>query len=531
MGIGILAILIVLVVIFVVPRLSGRRIGRTPDRLSPRRRKIIRIAMVAVGASLLLVVTFATWRDLRTPYEVADGPVLTLRVPTQSIGEIAANHPEWHGVNRPVLNARLIVSVLLVDMSGPSPIVLNVDEHDANWTWELNDDNPQNRIVKKIDRPECEGTYTIAVRELLAWYSTAATPMSGLSGQVDIEWKSPGQRVNSNSGTPRGPVNAYVGPVRRPAWLELSMLPRLQERGYLTLLAYVNLAEDDDPLKSIPVTDLPEISNRDVSAQALEVGSMPAGMLWHAVEYTVPASRLLDRTGVSAFLLFGAALGLARLARRYALGVMLAVPAVVLLMVLADWTAVSAHSGHLLNDSATVKGRQRAARRAAGTFFFRRTASEAMTRVVDDLTQPEPLRNTARLLSRGLDAVAAPLHQPIGSTRSSTGYNQGLGIGIRQCLYRDKAGRPLLLCVQLSNTSSSTAWDVGYVAMSQMDSYRRIVTLDDQLAVQVIGTEADFDAAVVASERYDEQEADVWRNVILPALMPPPPDEAAQPAE
>ncbi len=525
MALGLLIIPVILVVFLVVARRPSRTLPRTPGRASPRRRKIVRIVLVGVGAFLLLVVSHATWRDIHAPYASPAGSAATIHLPTQSVEQIALARPEWSGDNTPAVGARLIIQVVLIDTSGPAPVVLNVDEYDTIW-----DPNDTELVVKEMNRRECKGTYTITVTDLSIWNGPSNQLIDPLQGGVTLEWR---LRGGGGAGYTSGPVSTpmmvSIRWASRPGRSALSLLAGLERRAHLELTAYVRLAGKDDPLKAVPVTELEEISALDksgealdLSREALDLGSLPHGLLLEAD--VPPAFRLLGRMGISSLLLLGAALGLARLAKRYSVGVMIAVPAAVLLVVLADRSAVSVHEAHLMDRDATMETRYSAASRLAETFFFRRTASEAMTQVADDPAQPEPLRNITRLLSRGLDAADQPLSHSVSRSNHGTFTidNEGRRLSGFKTIYNDDDyvsswTHPMLLLVEVDKSLWSSNYDKAYIALSQVDCYRRIVTLDDQLTARIIGTEADFIAAVDA---FGLSESDVWKNVILPALMP-----------
>lgn len=531
MSYSMLIIAVILVVSFVVARRPSRTLPPTSSRTSPRRRKILRIVFVSVGALLLLLVSYGTWRDIHAPYPSQSGPVPTIHVPTLSLEEIISANPQWdeEDTRRSLVGARLLVQILLIDVSGPAPIVLDIDEYDMIW-----DPDDIQEIVKDVDQNGCKGRLVLSVTDVWSW----GRPRYYARFSLNRDWES--SRGGGSYGGGGGMLNSEpettaVFREDRPGWLAISAQPGLQIENRLELVIYVRLAGSDDPLMSIPVTDLPEVS-RDLSREALGLASLPPGLL---LETDVsPAFRLLGRMELSPLLLLGAALGLARLAKRYSVGVMIAVPAAVLLVVLADWSAVSMHAAHLADRDATMETRYSAASRLAETFFFRRTASEAMTQVADNPAQPEPLRNITRLLSRGLDAATVPLRQYVSTSKlvpltvvDADGRNLAAAAAVFSDDLGNKWQHPMLMIVAVDEASVTITLSHAIIALSQVDCYERIIMMDDQLRPHVIGTADDFAAAIDATNSRGLVESDVWKNVIMPALMPPPSDEAGRPAE
>ncbi len=96
--------------------------------------------------------------------------------------------------------------------------------------------------------------------------------------------------------------------------------------------------------------------------------------------------------------------------------------------------------------------------------------------------------------------------------------------GYIHVLFTDQDGRPLLLLVNPSITYGGNN-DMAYIALSQEDTFQRIVTFDETMDARVIGTERDFQEATGGPGwrgEVGEQFDDAWTRVILPALEESP---------
>ncbi len=193
-----------------------------------------------------------------------------------------------------------------------------------------------------------------------------------------------------------------------------------------------------------------------------------------------------------------------------------------------DRISLDFHSSRLKDSSAPLHERFTASTKAADTFFFRKTAAKALQKVAGDESAFPRLRRQCNYLSRYLEALSLSVLSEANRynfTSESNCYIESLGSNISLCVIEDSVSGPQWLLFEMSESISDFHFpslrDHDFLLASllmQKIEHQRIIMLDDDLEVQVIGTESDFKEAMKAIERRAFPESKVFHRVILPFI-------------
>ena len=503
-GVGLLLLVVIVGVI-----VAGATIGRSSRPVrdpSPRTRRIVRYVTGSVGVMIIAALVVVTWLDVRGTDDFAEDAPPTVHLPTKSVEQIIDEHPEWVDQGPQLKSARLLFHVLVIGPSKLTPHLLHLEELEIDW--------PKDRIaVQEIRAPGCDGTLEIEIDHVeIRRRERPERPT--VWGQYDIDF-----RGSSGGSAGQGGVFVPGGAVvlslsrQRGSWLSLlSALPAAEVRAYAYLLIFTHLAEADDPLRPAPATELIEGEAAQSAVQTTSYG-VPVPLDLEYGADLPPAFVLIGRTGLSFLLVLLAGMLTARLFRRYAVGLLVTFPVLILAVIACDRAALAYHQVHLTDDAQPMDVRRLAAVKTASTFFFKRTASQALIELATSERTPAELVDLAWPLARALTASEAPFDFDI---RGSHGGSRG---DYLYDLYTDQDYQPVLMLVGDGSTYVGSR-DLAYIALSQEGTFRRIVTFDETLAARVIGTEKDFETAAqgLARDGYPEQSGRIWDNVIVPAV-------------
>ncbi|MHC4563863.1 MAG: hypothetical protein ACYS8X_13980, partial [Planctomycetota bacterium] len=317
--------LVVVAVVVIVSRGSARASVPKADTPARRRRKtIVRFASGAVGLAIVVAVSIGTWLDIRSTYNFGDAEAPTIQMPTRSLEQMAADHPEWTEDECPLDRARLLFHVVVIDRSKFERRIAHVEQFEIDWP-----DSPA--IVRKIDTPECRGTLRLQIHEVVA-DAREFWDAPKVSGRYDMEWRGTGGGYSSRGGSFHGGMEVGSFTLRgRPfSWQRLlSVVPAAGSdvRSYVNIA--VHLVDPDDQLRDAPATVLvPDELAEDESRLWPWHGLTPLNLNYGP---DMPSAfALIGRMGLSFLLVLLAGLLLARLARRYLVGALIAVPVMML---------------------------------------------------------------------------------------------------------------------------------------------------------------------------------------------------------
>jgi hypothetical protein len=464
-------------------------------------------------------VSIGTWLDIRSTYDFGDAEAPTIQMPTRSLEQMAADHPEWAEGECPLQRARLLFHVVVVDRSKFTRRIAHVEQFEIDWS-------EPSTVVRKINTPECRGTLRLQIHEVVA-DAREFWDAPKVSGRYDMEWRGLGGGYSSRGGSFHGGMEVESFTLRgRPfSWQGLlSVVPAAGSdvRSYVNIA--VHLVDPDDQLRDAPATVLlPGEPAEDTSQPWPWYGLTPLNLNYGPG--MPPAFSLIERMGLSFLLVMLAGLLLARLARRYLVGAMVAVPVMVLLVVAWDRAALATHRAVLADKSQPDHVRRLAMIKTAGTFFFKETAARRLTDFAEDPAASPRFARQAWAQARVLAASEVALPFGVRSYEDHTSISRFVPalnrrVNCRHALYRDDDGRPLMLYVKASDVVYSTGEDMAYVILAQEGTAHRIVTVNDKLEARVIGAEQDFLEAARTLQRHQWDDADdVWRRLILPALV------------
>jgi len=518
----ILLVVVVIAAVVVARGRSGPPVVRAPSPRGLKTRRVVRFVAAGVGVVILATLSVASWWDIRTAYDSFDAQTPTIQLPTKSFEDIVAAHPEWANGEHTPQSARLLFHVMTVDASNLTPKITHVEQFEITWPK-----TPS--IEKEINAPACRGTLSIGINHVeIDTRERSGAPV--LRGNYDLKWESHRGGYQSGSGMlSQGNVRRMGTYARETSWSSLlSVVPSAGEKIGPYLLVWIHLVDAEDPLRPAAATELLD------RASDREITLIPwSGLTLLDLDYgggLPPAFVLIGRMGLAFPLVILAALLMARLFRRYAVGALVMLPVVILLVVCWDYAAMATHRARLTDEHAPLPTRRLAAMKTAETFFFADSAADALAKVAERPQTPPELTDMAWALSRSLTASQAPI--PVTIRGSSGGgawrtYKGSPSPPINWMVFRSAQSGPCLVVVSQPGDNLTMSDELAYVILAQEGTYRRIVTVDKQLTATVIGDERDFLEANRAIRGLDRNKPDIWQRLILPALTETTPDPPA----
>ncbi len=427
-------------------------------------------------------------------------------------------HPNWQADETSLGDARLLIQVAAVDSSMMTPQIVWADTIEVRW--------PEDRVVERpISIPGRTGTLRIDIRDVRVDGSRGHLdlPLLMVSGDMDLVFTGSSRGIGGDIWHGDSEALDEMGFPHRSAstMAMLSMVPSARRDDFPLLLSRFHLVDPADPLTAVPATEL--LAGRPDLQEAGRywAGLTPLNLRRDAD--TPPGSVLIGRMGLGFVLVLAAGMLLARLWRRYLVGVGIMLPAMLAVVVIADRAALSAHTARLMDESLSTPMRMLAAVGTAKTFFFSESAIEELSRVAGGPATAKPLTELARDLA--ITTTVAMVPEPVRATGWASGSNSGHTVngravpGCHYALLEDHDG-PLLLCLYRLDQGYAMNDEVSRIILFHTPTTRRIVIVDsDDYSVRVVGTERDFVEAV-ASREGSHEDQDVWQRVIFPALYP-----------
>ena len=518
------SIFLILIVAVVAVLVVSRR-GPHPVSLRPitpaylRRKRLFRRACGGLGGLILIASLVSTWWNSQSTYREVDPPEsFSVLEPTKIFAEIAESHPLWQRDQTDVQNARLLVQMVGVDLAVMTPRVVWADSEVIDWP-------EQEAVERTVDFRGQERQLRIEIENINIRSFDDDPPNLHIYGDIQLKSRS----TSSSSGgylseayprvaSPGGRFGASPPTTTMP-----SIVPLADRNEYPRLLVRAHLVSPDDPLMKVPATALLD------SCPDLKEAKGYWGILTPLKPYREwglpPAFDLISRMGIGFVAILAAGLLLARLWRRYLIGVGIMLPAMLALVVIADSANLSSHAARLENESLPTPHRMLAAIRTGQTFFYGESAVQQLSEVAKDPTADRPLARLASKLALVINVAMnpSPFRTPGGSSSGSVGGPTVNGRSLSGCydvVLQDSRGDALLLCVYRLEQGYSIGNEPTRIILSQVPALRRIVIVSEAYSVRVIGTERDFVEAIASRERPFEDDNGVWRRLILPALYP-----------
>lgn len=526
--------LIVIVCVWLV-RSRGARWRPRPTK----RHVVTRIVCGAGGVGILGAVAVTSYLDVRRPDAPPDVPQ-TVRVPTKTLSEIHADLAG--GQTRRLTRARLLVRMMVLDVSAPLLRPIVVDEHEFQWAGGQNErlrrrkeigddivvsyDVNINRVSVVADHrggrrgPELRLSATSMGAAIQYRHGSAHSGFSGLGRDDDRDGV-----IHTESAfafrdfSPRNPLSLVPGPIDQPSL-------------YLSLS--IELLADDDPMKTVPLASYIDARSRDVWLHVWRFGNrrpLAAEVGRRAADPGVPGAAMAEHLGTSLVSLLVAAALLTQLFVRRRLAMVCLLALMIVGAAGVDGLALGTWLRRADDAEQPLETRIAACIRAPSTFFYRRTAPRRLAAIAEAQDNPPALRQLAAELAL---AGRPNAHSDLDLTHAqSIGPASRLAAGLQAGKLTDPdTGRTVLLGIWPRTHLAVIAKRSGRRAPGDVrcllpDEAERIVILTPGLTFRTVGTRDEFRRAVEAFDAGRLRESQVWRDVIAPAMA----DHGLQPVE
>jgi len=530
-AVAVTLLVILLVTVLVLVRMRHAR----PVRLrGPRKRHIVtKSVCAALAAAILASIGFFSWREAAAIYASESTGPRSLHVPSKKAAALTAVVKSNR--NAPLTEARLLVKAVVMEAITPTNFrAVRADEFDVAWRA-----GKSSAVSNYFTLGDSLISYNLIINRVYVQRSTDST---GVGVQGNGNWNMKINYVNGRGySSSSGGVQIIDGIAiaknlrignssgrNKP----LSAVPAVAKYGQLILCVFVDLADADDKLATIPVGQFIAERHEQILARTDRQSSGSSlSRRWNIDPEAPPTVNLIEHVGFASLLLLLAAGLLGQLFMRRGLATVAMLATVVLYAAAIDRVALGMHLSHARNTETPLSKRLIACQGAANTFFFAKTASRQLRAIADDKLSPESLKHRAGRNSILLGAMADTGRTTgnVGALRTrSTSVHLSTQKDGRKTLqwritvyYMRQSERPLMVAVQALPRhlrDDKLGWQMlRKVIFSQVDATGRIAVVGPSLRAVVTGNENDMLQAVRASQRGRLADSDVWTRLILPA--------------
>jgi uncharacterized membrane protein len=531
----ILPLIVLLIVLIVTVVVRGRGRNARPVRLrGPRKRHIVTRSVCGVLAlAILTSIGYFSWQEIGEIYATESPEPGVLRIPSKKAA--ALNVELKPNETAGLTEARLLIKAIVLESVAPTSFrTVHVDEFDVAWrTGKIS--VISNRVKLRENRLD----YRLNINRVFVHPSNSTEIGVHMEGDWDMSVRSlisGGRSSNGGSMSTSDRGTVFVRNIRTTdshGRKPLSAVPPSSGYGRLTLCLFVDMADADDELATIPAEQFITERREQILAGSTRDGEGGGhNRRWRMDPDVPPMANLMEHTGISGLLLGLAAILLGQLFMRRGLATAGMLATVVLYAAAIDRIALGVHMSHARDTESSLSQRLVACNAATNTFFFAKTASNQLRAIADDKLTPESLKyrsgRNAILLSASADAAmgSAPPAGIRSTTRSIHIHTTGeKGHEIPRweiaTYYAQRSNRPVtvIVCPVPGNTrrrqiSRRMLWRI---ISSQADPTGRIVIMDPAFRAVAVGEENDMTQAVRALENGKLTGSDVWTRLILPA--------------
>ncbi|MDP6545319.1 MAG: hypothetical protein QGH60_15145 [Phycisphaerae bacterium] len=403
-------VVMLLVILLVTVLVLVRRRRVRPVRLrGPRKRHIVtRSVCAAMAVAILASIGFFSWREATAIYTSESTGPGSVRIPTKKAAALTAEVKPNR--NAPLTEARLLVKAVVMEAVTPTSFkAVRADEFDVAWRSGKN-----SGVSNYFTLGDSLLSYHLIISRVYVQRSKDSTEVRV---QGDGNWNIRVNYVNRGGhSSSSGGVhiidgiaiaqNLRIGSLFRTN-KPLSVVPPVAKYGQLILCVFVDLADADDKLTTIPVGEFITERHDEILTRASRQGrSSSSSRRWRVDPDAPPTINLIEHVGFASLLLLLAAGLLGQLFMRRGLATVAMLATVVLYVAAIDRIVLGMHLSYARDTETPLSKRMTACQGAANTFFFAKTASSRLRAIADDKLSPEALQVRAGKNSILLGAIA-----------------------------------------------------------------------------------------------------------------------------
>jgi hypothetical protein len=483
--------------------------------------------------AILASIGFFSWREATAIYASESTGPGSLRIPTKKAAALTAEIKPNRKV--PLTEARLLVKAVIMEVITPTSFkAVRVDEFDVAWRSGKN-----SGLSNYFTLGDSLLSYHLIINRVYVQRSKDSTEVRV---QGDGNWNIRVNYVNRGGHSSSSEGVRIVDGIALAQNLRignsfgsnkpLSVVPTVAKYGQLILCVFVDLADADDKLTTIPVGKfITERQDEILTRASRQGGSSSSSRRWRIDPEAPPTVNLIEHVGFASLLLLLAAGLLGQLFMRRGLATVAMLATVVLYVAAIDRIALGMHLSYARDTEAPMSKRLIACQAATNTFFFAKTASNQLRTIADDQLSPEDLQHRAGRGSVLLGAIAhtgrivdnlQPLRTRSTSVHLAARTEEGLETLHWQitAYYMRPNDRPLMVAVRVLprhlRDDGLGSRMLRRVIFSQVDATGRIVVVGPSLRAVVTGNENDMLQAAQASRHGKLPGSDVWTRLILP---------------